>query len=215
MKTQDLIEKLSQEASLKQVPHTPAWWTTRLLCVLVLYGVGAQFFLGVRPDIVLQFERLAFALEIILLVGMTLSAALASVFTMYPDMYQKPWILKIPYLIFSALIVLISYQLAFMSNDTRMVLPPPGGHAMECALCIGAVALLPSALIFGLLRKGASIKPLNAGFLAVLSATGIGCLTLRIAEANDFLIHLVTWHYLPTFIFASFGAIAAKWLLKW
>lgn len=215
MKTQELIEKLSQEATQKQVFHAPAWWAIRLLCILAFYGLAAQFFLGIRPDIILQLARLYFALEITLLSGITISAALASVFTMYPDMYQKPWMLKVPYLLFGVLILLISYQLAFASNDIRMVIPPPGGHAMECALCIGAVALIPSALIFGLLRKGASVTPLNAGFFAVLAATGIGCLTLRIAEANDSLMHLVTWHYLPTFIFASLGAIAAKWLLKW
>ncbi len=215
MKTQDLIEKLSQEAVLKKDSRTPAWWALRLMCILLFYGAGTQFFLGIRPDIILQFERLPFALEITLLVGMTISAALASIFTMYPDMYQKPWILKVPYLSFVSLILLVSYQLAFMTNDIRMVLPPPDGHAMECALCIGAVALIPSALIFGILHKGASIKPLNAGFLAVLTAMGIGCLTLRISEANDSLVHLVTWHYLPIFIFSCLGAIAAKWLLKW
>lgn len=215
METQDLIEKLSQEAILKKASRTPAWWAVRLMCILLFYGVGTQFFLGIRPDIILQFERLPFTLEMMLLAGMTISAALASIFAMYPDMYQKPWILRVPYLSFGSLIFLISYQLVFMSNDMRMVIPPPGGHAMECALCIGAVALIPSALIFGLLRKGASVTPLNGGFFAVLTATGIGCFTLRMAEANDSLMHLVTWHYLPTFIFASLGAVVAKWLLKW
>lgn len=215
MKTHELIEKLSQEAPLRQTSRTPAWWAVRLISVLILYGVGAQFFLGVRPDIILQFERPFFVLEIILLAGMPISAALASVFVMYPDMYQKPWILKIPYLLFAALILLLSYQFAFMAIDIRMVIPPPGGHAMECALCIGSVALIPSALIFGILRQGASVTPVNAGFLAVLATTGIGCLILRIAEANDSLMHLVSWHYLPTFIFASIGAALAKRLLKW
>lgn len=215
MKTHDLIEQLSQEAVFKQNIRTPAWWAVRLMCILFLYAFGAQFFLGVRPDIALQLTRPFFAFEIILLAGITVSAALSCVFVMFPDMYQTQGILKAPYLFFAALMLLLSYQLVFWADDIRMVIPPRGGHAMECALCIAAVALIPSALIFALLRKGASVTPLHAGFFAVLTATGIGCLTLRIAEANDSLVHLVLWHYLPTLIFASCGAVLAKSLLKW
>lgn len=215
METRELIEKLSQEAGIKKPSRAPVWWIVRLVLVLVVYGAGVQFFLGIRPHILVQFERFWFTLEIALLAGLIASATFASVFAMYPDLYQKPWVARIPYLLFAALILLVFYQLVFTPDDPRMVIPAPGGHAMECALCIGAVALTPSALIFGLLRKGASVTPLSAGFLALLTSTGIGSLTLRLAEENDSLMHLATWHYLPTLIFAALGVIAGRVLLKW
>ena len=86
---------------------------------------------------------------------------------------------------------------------------------MECALCIGSVALIPSALIFALLRKGASVRQFQAGSFAVLAASSIGCLTLRLAEANDSMMHLASWHYGPTVLFAALGAALGKILLKW
>jgi hypothetical protein len=69
--------------------------------------------------------------------------------------------------------------------------------------------------MFVLLRKGASIRQLQAGSFAVLTATAIGCLTLRLSEENDSIMHLLQWHYLPTLLFAALGALAGKWLLKW
>ena len=89
-----------------------------------------------------------------------------------------------------------------MPADERMVLPAPGAHAMECALCIASVAIIPSAWIFTLLRKGASIRQAQSGAYAVLCASAIGCLTLRLAEANDSMLHAASWHYLPTLLFA-------------
>jgi hypothetical protein len=86
---------------------------------------------------------------------------------------------------------------------------------MECALCIAAVALIPSALLFALIRKGATIRPLQAGSFAVLAASSVGGLTLRLAEANDSLMHLVVWHYLPALLFATLGAVIGKKLLRW
>ena len=78
---------------------------------------------------------------------------------------------------------------------------------MDCALCIGSVAMLPSLLLFGILRRGATVRPMQAGIFAVLAASAIGCLTLRLSEANDSLAHLLLWHYLPTLIFAALGAV--------
>jgi len=85
----------------------------------------------------------------------------------------------------------------------------PGGYSAA------ATAIVPAALIFALLRKGASVRPLRAGSFAVLAASGLGCLTLRLSEANDSLVHLVDWHYLPTLLFAVIGALVGRYLLRW
>jgi len=102
-----------------------------------------------------------------------------------------------------------------MPHDVRMVMPEISAHGMECALCIASVALVPSGLVFGLLRKGTTVRQLQAGSFAVLAASAIGGLTLRLAEANDSILHLVQWHYVPTLLFAGLGAMLGKYLLKW
>jgi hypothetical protein len=212
--TQTLIEQLSGEASLPTKPRSPRYWAVRLLVVLALYGVGAQFYLGLRPDLAMQCTRTLFVIEIALLAALLLASALASLLAMAPDAYQKTALLRLPYAIFATLVAIVAYQW-FLPLDARMVMPEASGHHMECALFIAAAALLPSAMIFALLRKGASVRPLQAGAFAVLTAGSIGALTLRLAEANDSIMHLAGWHYLPTFFFAAIGALLGKQLLKW
>lgn len=213
MKTAELIARLSKEAPKPRL-KPPAYFGTRLGFVLAAYGVGTQSFLHLRPDLIAQFNRPMFSIEIFLLAALTISSTIAAILSMYPDNYQKPHLLKLPYMVFGALIAFILSQLA-IPHDARMVMPDAKAHGIECALCIASVALVPSGVIFGLLRKGAIVNPLRAGSFAILAASGIGCLTLRLAEANDSLMHLVTWHYLPTLLFASLGALLGKSLLKW
>lgn len=213
--TNTLIAELSLETPKKRSwQRTPMKFGGLLLSVLAGYGAAVQYFLGLRPDLFMQLTRPWFDVEIFLLAALALSSVIAAVIAMYPDAYQQPRWLKLPYAIFIVLAVLVIAQLG-MPLDARMVMPKPGAHAMECALCIGSVAMLPSALLFGILRQGASVRPMQAGAFAVMASSAIGCLTLRLAEANDSLMHLASWHYLPTLIFASVGALIGKWLLKW
>ena len=212
-KTSDLIENLSSEAASPKQLHSPRGLSIRLLAILVLYGVGAQLFLGVRPELTTQFARPCFVAEVALLALLLITSVIASVVAMVPDAYQKPTLLKLPYFVFFLLFMLVLLQLLF-PHDARMIFPDVD-NGMECSFCIAAIALIPSALVFALLRKGASIHQLQSGTFAVLTAASIGCLTLRLAEQNDSLAHLVTWHYLPTLAFAAIGAFIGKWLLKW
>ena len=212
--TQTLIDRLSGDTALPRALRSPRYWVVRVLAVLAVYGVAAQLFLGLRPDLIMQFTRPLFGIEIGLLTGLLLTSVLASILAMYPDACQKPKLLKLPHITLLLLAGFMGFQL-FMPLGGRLVMPQPGAHAMDCAICIGAVALIPSAFIFALLRKGASVCQLQAGSFAVLAATTIGCLTLRLAEPNDSIIHLVSWHYLPTLLFAALGAFIGKYLLRW
>jgi hypothetical protein len=213
MNTNDLIASLSAETPRPRL-GTPAYYALRLMGVLLAYGLGAQIALGIRLDLTAQFVRPLFTFEIFLLALLTGASAWAAILSMYPDRLQSSRIFNLPYAIFCILMAFIILQL-FMPHDPRMALPDISAHSIECALCIAAVAAIPSALILILLRKGASIHPLRSGSFAVLAASGIGGLTLRIAEENDSVMHLATWHYLPTLLFAVLGASIGKFLLKW
>jgi hypothetical protein len=213
MSISDLIASLSQETPKPRL-KPPGYFAARLGAVLTVYGIGIQFFLELRTDLLAQFSRPMFTLEILLLVLLTVCSATAALLAMYPDVYQKPRLLNVPYAVFMALVAFMLVQF-LLPHDIRMVIPPLDGQAMECAICIASVALLPSALIFALLRKGASVYPWRAGSFAMLAASGIGCLTLRLAEANDSLLHLAVWHYLPTLFFAGLGAVIGRLVLRW
>lgn len=214
MNTEKLIEKLSQEKSTNTVLRSPVFYGLCLVATLLLYGMGSFLFFDIRPDIAVQFGRAFFAIEIAFLVFLVLSSIVAAIFSMYPDVYQKYIILTAPYVIFTLLVAFVIFQIIAMPMDAHMVIPLDE-HGMQCAVCIAAVSLLPSVLIFGLVRKGASVTPLSAGSFSVLAAAGIGSLVLRLSEINDSLVHIVLWHYAPTLVFAVIGAVIGKWLLKW
>jgi hypothetical protein len=209
-----LITELSIEPTPTTALQSPRYWCVRLLSVLTIYGVVVQLCLGLRPDFATQFLRPFFVLEIGLLTSLLLVTTIASVLAMYPDAYQKPKLLWLPYVCFVFLLGILAVQFV-LPDDARMVMPDAGAHAVKCAFCIGAIALAPAALIFALLSKGASVHPLQAGAFAVLTASCLGCLIQRLAETNDSMWHLVNWHYLPTLFFAVLGAVVGKWLLEW
>lgn len=212
--TADLIANLSKGLPRKQL-GSPDYYALRLGVILLAYALGAQIFLGLRPDLATQFTRPMFSVEILLLVLLIVSSARAAIFSMYPDSFQRKNLSRLPYGLFILLILFMFFQF-MMPHDPMMVIPSTlHAHGIECTLCIASVAIVPSAFIFGLLRKGASIRPLHSGSFAVLAAAAIGCLTLRLSEANDSLIHTLSWHYIPTLLFAGLGAWIGKALLKW
>ncbi len=212
MKTSELIAYLSQETP-NPCLKTPFYYGIRLGVILIAYAMSVQFFLPFRTDLMAQLLRPMFAIEILLLGLLIIVSIVAVTISMYPDAYQKDSLLRIPYFVFGVLVLFIIFQLA-MPHDVQMIIPEIG-YDMRCALCVASVAIIPSAIIFTLLRKGASLHASHAGAFAVLIASSIGCLVLRLSETNDSLIHLMQWHYLPTVLFAVFGAIIGRLLLKW
>ena len=211
--TESLIAELSADAPASRL-GAPLSRAARLWMVWVLYAAVLQYALGLRPDLGLQFGRPLFALEIFMLVALAISSGAAAILVTYPDAYQKQRWLMLPYIVFGLLVGLIGIQMA-LPMDSRIVMPLPGAHTIECTICIASAALLPSCLIFLLLRRGASIRPGQAGAVAIFAATAVSCLALRLSESNDAPAHLAAYHYLPTLCFAYLGARVGKWLLKW
>lgn len=210
-----LIENLSAGLRPVRPMRAPRRLALELSAVLGVYALAVVAVLGLRSDLAMQLHRPWFAAEIFLLLFITLSSVGAAVCLATPDEYQRPEIKLLPLIGLLLFVLLVDVQV-MLPLDPRMVIP--GGAAantMECTLCIAAVAIAPAALMLVLLGKGASARPLLAGAWAVLAAAGVGCLTLRLAEMNDSLSHLVQWHYLPTLGFAALGGLAGRLFLKW
>lgn len=212
--TKQLIQDLSTEAKPVKLIR-PQRSAAFLLALLSIYAICAQCWLeGFRPDLAMQLARPLFIVELLLLAAMLVSASVASIYAMLPDGGERKQLMRLPYIFAGGMLALVIFQL-FIPQDARMVMSEPDGHTHECALYIALSSILPAALIFGLLRKGASVMPMQAGVLAVIAAVSVGAMTLRLAEANDEIIHLLSWHYLPSLFFASLGALLGRFLLRW
>lgn len=210
--TSTLIARLSSDAAAPTAVCTPRYWAVRLVAVLAAYGIGLQlFYLGFRPDLATLWSQPLFVAEILLLALVICTSILAGILAMYPDSYQRPKLLVLPYLAFALLVLLLGFELT-QAPATALSMTV---REMECATCIAMVSIFPSALMFAVLRKGATIHPFRAGSFAVLTASAMGCLGLRLEEVDGSLMHLVISHYLPTLVFAVVGAVIGKRLLRW
>jgi hypothetical protein len=212
--TKQLIQNLSADAAPVKLLH-PQRYAAFLLALLSIYAICAQCWLeGFRPDLSMQLTRPLFMVELLLLAAMLVSASVASVYAMLPDGAQRKMLMRLPYIFSGGMLALVIVQL-FLPQDARMVMSDATSHSHECTTYIAFSSILPAALIFGLLRKGASVMPMQAGLLAVIAAASVSAVTLRLAEANDEIMHLLSWHYLPSIIFAILGALLGRYLLRW
>ncbi len=213
--TSDLIAQLAAEPVPAKPALNPARQIIWLLAVLLIYAFGAQIYLGLRPDLINRLTDAWFEAEIVALWFLILTSSIASIIAMAPDAYQKPVLLQLPYVVFAALIGILGYQMLQSPDMPKLISELSDTAGMECSICIALVSMLPSAFVFAILKRGASVRPFMAGSYAVFTAAGIGCLTLRLAEPIDSLMHVTQWHYMPTLLFAILGAFIGKWLLKW
>lgn len=212
--TKQLIQDLSAEAKPVKLVR-PQRYAAILLALLSIYAICAQCWLeGFRSDLAMQLMRPLFLVELLLLAAMLVSSSFASVYAMLPDGAQHKTLMRLPYIFSGGMLTLVLFQL-FLPNDVRMIMSDASSHTHECTMYIAFSSLLPAVLIFGLLRKGASVMPMQAGLLAVIAAVSVGAITLRLAEANDEIMHLLSWHYLPSIFFASLGALLGRYLLRW
>jgi hypothetical protein len=210
--TNDLIQALSAQVTpVKRL--RPRRYAIFLLLLLFIYAFCAQCWLdGLRSDLLLQLTRPLFIVELLMLLAMLTSASIAAVYAMLPDRARQKTMMRLPYVFSAGMFVLVIIQL-LLPPDARMVMNGLNTH--ECTLYIALSSSLPAVLIFVLLRKGASVMPMQAGLLALIASVSVGAITLRLAEANDDMIHLLSWHYLPSIFFASLGALIGRFLLRW
>lgn len=212
-KISDLIAKLSNEAKLVEPLENPSRLAARILSILILYAFIVQYIIGLREDFTVQITRALFIVELVLFFLLFASSTVSAALSIYPDSYQKSYLQKIPFIIFIFLAVVFVAQL-FIPSDAKMLMPE-NFHKMGCSISILFFSLVPSLIIFGFLRKGASTIPAKSGLFAILAATALGCLISRLHEANDSISHMITWHFLPIIIFSILGAVIGKFLLRW
>ncbi len=212
MLTSDLITKLSQESKPVKVLKKPSHWILRLVIFALVYYFIIQTFLGVRSDISEKLLEPSFIIEILLMIILLISSIAAASITIYPDSYQKNYLLKIPYFILTIFAVFLIFE--FVSQTKSGLIYQPH-HSYRCLICITSFSIIPSLYFFYILRKGININPSKATNLAVIAASTIGCIALKINEQNDDFFHLVIWHYFPVLVFSLIGAAAGKRIFKW
>ena len=208
-----LINDLSSEGARRPLPgpmRQTLLWGAPTFGYFIVFGL----FLGLRPDIGTKFAEPSYIAELVFLLGITLSAAVATCCLSRPDSHQKPWIKYIP------LALLIPWGITAFANASGEFSIADLMHTArlgryDCPLYIALFSLPPGIALFFIARTGATIRCCWAGSMATFAVTAMAYLMMRCVEPNDNIAHLFIWHVMPIMLFCIAGMVIGHFSLKW
>jgi hypothetical protein len=197
-----LIHELSARVRpVRRIDH-PVVGLLRWAALSAVCVAGGFIVFGVRPDLGSAVQNPTFllraALAILLGGASTLSALLASV----PGM-DRPWCRAIPALM--AALSAAVFITVLLSGNAGVA-----GLGVTCVERILAFSLVPSALVFRAVRRGAPLAAGWVGTLAAVSALAPGAFAIQFICRHDDPLHILIWHYIPVAIAASVGAVLGR-----
>ncbi|MFM9890948.1 MAG: NrsF family protein [Rickettsiales bacterium] len=209
MQTDQLIAQLAGEPAPKAAA-SPWRLSLRWLAFLTFYAAMVMAFSSARPDLLTALQQPFFALEILLLAGIVISAVLSAALMSFPDLHQKRLLTFVPIFFFAAFAgVMVAALLADPSSSRE------AGKGMQCLSCISAYAVLPALLLLRAIARMATTRGASAGMLALLCAFAVGALLIRLREPTESIMHVMVWHYAPMLVVALIGLVLGRRLLRW
>ena len=208
---ENLVLSLSKEAAPVKPAPQPLLLSLKWIAFALAYLIVALAVSGPRPDLLQQLQHPLFVAELIVLFGLLVTAALSTAVLAFPDLHQQRAQAFFPLCMIMLLVLVLA--IALLTNTPTS--PAPQTHSIQCTLALLLFSLLPSVTIFYAVRRLACTRPQQAGSMALLFAFSTGALWLRLYEANDSIIHIIGWHYLPMIVVGVFGWVIGKSVLKW
>lgn len=211
MRTDDLINALSQDAAVK-------WPLARALGLAVTVGAAfaaVLFFLkiGPRADIAAAAATYRFLFKFVVTLSLAVAAGGLILRLARPGARMGGWgpaLAVAPALLLAA----VAMELAAMppsSWGARWI----GTNNRYCLVLIPLLGLGPLACILYALRQGAPEHPGKAGAVAGLLASGIAATLYASHCTDDSPLFVATWYTLATGIVTLAGYLAGRRLLRW
>lgn len=204
-----MIEKLANQVEPVR-PMCPIQRCCLGLVVAVVYIGIVLVALGVRGDISQKLAMPLFTVEMLVALAAGLMAALAAHWLSLPDVRQQHWMIWVPVIPFSLLIFLMIYTTLF--QPVKLLEQP---HVINCATDMLITVSVPAIFLLVLLKLAASTHHRLSALMAIVSVAGFGYLVMRLICPNDDTMHLVLWHYFPSFGLVVVGVILGSYVLKW
>lgn len=213
MNTDQLIERLVAEARpirrLVDPSRRAALWVAIAL-VCVTFGV---LHFGLRRDVGIAFQSLAFWLRIALLVS-TMWLAVTMAFRLaVPGRDTRVWRRWWPMIALGALVALTAGDVVTSGLAGDALGSPLRGWT--CLRKVAFVGAVPAALALFLIHRTTPIEPQWAALLGILAAGAAGALTAEIACPIKSPLHILLWHAMPVVASIAVGLVAGSALLWW
>ena len=208
MKTNDLINSLSQDVKKVEVVKFTATDLLKVFAVGLLCVVASVSVQGIRIDMQDQMSRWTYWLETVLMIVLGLTSILGAMDLSIPSK-ENTKISTLPILPAFVLLAIVVYSLVKYSNPSYVL-----ANGFGCVSQILASALLPAGFLFWMARRAAALKRDKVGLLVALSGLSFGLLTVQLSCYDSSPLHILVWHLLPVLIFASLGLALGKKILN-
>lgn len=209
MCTDALIDSLCGDLDHVCCLKHPAKRFINFLIFLTLYLVISISIIGIRGDIMLRLLDFTFSFEILLILSMSIFAALSSIWLCIPDMRQQKWLLAVTLTLFSTF---TAWTILRMSLDSFVM---PDHHWHACYLVSIIFGAIPALVIFVASIKGKTTHPLLLSAMNTLSIGGAGYIGLRLVCTSDDIGHICIFHILPYILFAFIASIIGRKIYCW
>ncbi len=208
-KIETLITSLCEDASAEKPLRHPLLRGLSWILFSALYLTALLLIVGMRHDLSEKIYDLRFLFEIGLMGFIGLSAAICSVYLCVPDMRGRNWMISLP---FSGLALFTIWNIVHITSDDLVM---PKLHMDHCMGEGAFMSVIPLAILFFLVRKGATTRPIMMAVMNIISVTSIAYIGLRFTCAMDTVGHATVSHILPYALVGVLLAAAARKLYKW
>lgn len=209
--TENLIASLSQDLPPVKRLASPgrrlAGWVAVALPVSLVMGALVE-----RQYISLAFERLSDArslLELAAILMTALTAGYAALCTVQPGRTQHAWLLPVlPFVAWLALIGESCFRLFEQIGPEQFSFAP---H-WTCYPSVVATGAAPALVLVILIRRGLLISPTETVGLAVLAASALGAVGLRLFHPPDATVMLLLWQLIATVTFLALASVVSTYI---
>lgn len=211
MKTEDLIQTLSQDAAVQRLPH-PGWRALIWLAVSTAYVAGFVAVMGLRPDIAEKLAEPRFMIEVGAAYMTSMMAAAAAFCAGCPGRPLWERYAPVPFLIvWLASLGEGCWRDWVRSGPDGLILQPD----FICFPIILVISIVPTLLIFIMIRRAAPIAPIATTALATLAAASLAAAAVRLFNAQDASLMVLVWQFGSVALLAGLGALFGRSLLRW
>lgn len=211
MKTEDLIQTLAQDATVQRLPH-PGFRAMIWLAISTAYIAGFVAVVGLRPDIAVQLADPRFLVEVGAAYMTSMMAAAAAFCAGCPGRPIWERYAPVPFLIvWLASLGEGCWRDWVRSGSDGLTLQPD----FICFPLILAISIVPTLLIFIMIRRAAPIAPIATTGLATLAAGSLAAVALRLFHAQDASLMVLVWQFGSVALLAGLGALFGPSLLRW
>jgi hypothetical protein len=182
------------------------------LAISTAYVAGFVAVMGLRPDIAAKLAEPRFLVEVSAAYMTSMMAAAAAFCAGCPGRPVWERFAPLPFLvIWLGSLGEGCWRDWVRSGSDGLTLQPD----LFCFPMILAVSIVPTLLIFYMVRRAAPIAPITTTALATLAAAALAAAGLRLFHPQDASVMVLVWQFGSVAVLTGLGALFGQDLLRW